>query len=337
MYENTTVWGIHAGSMGEVDKIFLNKTTACVAIGWPKMNDLNKIGKDRELFKEKIASVYPNIKKGAIPTSAGMLYRFLYEIKIGDIIIYPSKQDKHVHIGEISGNYIFDLNLDPEYPHARKVNWLKHIPRSNFSQGALYEIGSALSLFQVKNYSDEFISALEGKKTSQSNETDDSVTDILEVTEQSTRDFIFKKLSKELKGYPFEHFVAHILQIIGYKTRVSPEGGDGGIDIVAFKDELGIEPPIIKVQVKSHDGDVTPDKVQALYGNVESGEYGLFITLGSYSKQARLFAKSKPNLRIMDGDELIDIILNNYEKLNSKYKALIPLKNIYIPIQIDGE
>lgn len=35
-----------------------------------------------------------------------------------------------------------------------------------------------------------------------------------------------------------------------YHIRVSPEGRDDGIDIVAHKDELGFEPPIIKVQVK---------------------------------------------------------------------------------------
>jgi len=30
------------------------------------------------------------------------------------------------------------------------------VPRTRFSQGALYEIGSAMSLFQVKNYVDKF-------------------------------------------------------------------------------------------------------------------------------------------------------------------------------------
>ncbi|MDR0272848.1 MAG: restriction endonuclease, partial [Clostridiales bacterium] len=100
---------------------------------------------------------------------------------------------------------------------------------------------------------------------------------------------------------------------------------------IAHKDELGIEPPIIKVQVKSVDSDITPDKVQALYGNVETGEYGLFVALGGFSSKAKDFAKSKANLRIIDGDELIDLIIKNYEKFDSRYKALIPLKNVYIP------
>ncbi|MBP7507781.1 MAG: restriction endonuclease [Prolixibacteraceae bacterium] len=45
--------------------------------------------------------------------------------------------------------------------------------------------------------------------------------------------------------------------ILGYRTRVTPEGPDGGVGIIAYKDELGLEPPIIKVQVKSNDSDIS--------------------------------------------------------------------------------
>lgn len=38
----------------------------------------------------------------------------------------------------------------------------------------------------------------------------------------------------------------------------------------------------------------------------------------------------------MDGQEFVNIILKNYEKLDSKYKAIIPLKNVYIPTQIEN-
>lgn len=336
MYEDVMVWGIHAGAMGEADRLFLNKNHPSIALGWPQMGNLSLLKKNREDFKEQLKKSYPDTKKGAVPTSAGMLYRFIYEIKMGDIIVYPSKQDREIHIGEVNGNYAFNPDYDKEYPHLRGVNWLKCVSRSDFSQGALYEMWSAMSLFQIKNYAEEFIAALEDKKVTKEDEPDETVTDILEVTEQSTKDFVYKKISKELKGHPFEHFIAHILNVIGYNTKVSSEGGDGGIDVLAFKDELGIEPPIIKVQVKSIDGDVTPEKVQALYGTVSTGEYGLFVSLGGYSKQARAFAKSKSNLRIIDGDELIELILKNYEKLDSKYKAIMPLKNIYIPTQIEG-
>jgi len=333
--EDMKIWGIHAGSQGEGDSLFLNKNKPRIAIGWSEVGDLAEISADREKYKERFSATYPTIKKGAIPTLAGVLFRFVNEMQIGDFVVYPSKMDRQIHIGKIIGNYTYVS--DNKYSNTRSVEWLKNIPRTKFSQGALYEIGSALSLFQVKNYADEFFSVLSNNEIIKEVEEDDTIAKVAEDIEQSTEDFISKRLIRELKGHPFEHFVAHLLNILGYRTRVSPEGADGGIGIIAHKDELGLEPPIIKVQVKSNDADITPDKVQALYGNVGAGEYGLFVAINGFSKKAREFAKSKTNLRIIDGDELIEIILQHYEKLDSKYKAIIPLKNVYIPVQVENE
>lgn len=142
------VWGIHAGSLGEVDSKFLSKSKPCIAIGWNKVGDFKKIPADRESFKGSLIKAYPDTKKGAVPTSAGMLFRFVHEIQIGDIVIYPSKRDKLIHIGKITANYEYNMDFDNHYPNIRSVEWLKHIPRTKFSQGALYEIGSALSFFR---------------------------------------------------------------------------------------------------------------------------------------------------------------------------------------------
>jgi restriction system protein len=331
-----TLWGIHAGKLGEVDKIFLSKSKPLVAIGWSDIGDLSVIGNNREAYKEKVIQAYPDIKTGAVPGNAGMLFRFVNEMKIGDYVIYPSKVDKNIHIGKVIGEYSYRPDISKEYPNTRSVEWIKDIPRTMVSQGALYEIGSALSIFQVKNYAEEFLVAITGEKIVDDFEIDDTVTVVAENIEEQTATYIRKKLSQELKGFPFEEFVAHLLNIIGYNTRLSPQGGDGGIDIIAHKDALGIEPPIIKVQVKSNDGNIPPDKVQALYGNIGSqGEYGLFIALGAFSNNAKSFAKGKPNLRLIDGEEFISLVIKNYEKLDSKYKAMIPLKMVYIPTVVD--
>jgi restriction system protein len=137
------------------------------------------------------------------------------------------------------------------------------------------ELGAAMSLFQVKNYADEFRAALEGKTAPPPVEKDETVALVANEIEETTRDFVRKQLAQELKGHPLADFVAHLLGAMGYRTRVSPEGPDGGIDIIAHRDELGFEPPIIKVQVKSGEGTVGDPVVSALYGKVSGGEYGL--------------------------------------------------------------
>ena len=62
-----------------------------------------------------------------------------------------------------------------------------------------------------------------------------------EDSEETTRDFVLKRLAQELKDHPFANFVAHLLNTMGYRTRVASQGPDGGIDIVAYKDELGFQ------------------------------------------------------------------------------------------------
>jgi restriction system protein len=68
-----------------------------------------------------------------------------------------------------------------------------------------------------------------------------------------------------------------------------------------------------------------------LYGKVGQGEFGLFVTLGTFTNQAVTFARNKNNLRLIDADDLVDLILQHYEQFDSSYKGLLPLKRVYIP------
>ena len=249
---------------------------------------------------------------------------------MGDYVVYPSKSDRMINIGEITGDYEFVPDAH-EYVQQRNVKWLKHIPRTSFSQGALYEIGSALSFFAVKNYADEFLSALDKgfKKHAASNDEDDTVGATAEDIIESTKDFILKELSRNLKGYALDEFVADLLRAMGYRTTVSPQGGDSGIDITAYKDEL---PPRILVQVKSQDSDIKETTIQSLKGAMREGDYGLFVTLSNYTKNAQKYLESTPIIRGINGTELVDLILKYYEDLDIKYKKMIPLKMVYIPV-----
>ncbi len=77
--------------------------------------------------------------------------------------------------------------------------------------------------------------------------------------------------------------------------------------------------------------------VASLYGNIANGEFGLFVTLGSFTKQATNFAQSKGNLRLIDSEALIDLVLERYDRLDAKYKGLLPLKSIYVPEQVEQD
>ena len=337
MKTEMNLWGIHGGKTGDAATLFL--TQKCIALGWADVGDLRKVKADRESFKALVQRTYPNAKPGAIPNNAGQLYRFVHEMKKGDLVVYPSKQDRMVHFGTIVGDYIFDPGTVAGYPNRRAVNWHKALPRTHFSQGALYEIGSAMSLFQVKNYADEFHSALVSRSSAPIAVVDETVSAVAEEIAENTRDFILKKLGRDLKGTPLEQFIAHLLQTMGFNTKMQPEGDHGAIDILAHKDELGIEPPIIKVQVKSGEGNIGETDISSFSANVDPGEVGIFVTLGSFGSKARTFARRKPNLRLIDGDDLVQLIYKHYEQFESRYKGVIPLKQVWVPegIEVSSE
>lgn len=327
MEQERNMWGIHTGD----DNLFLKGNV--IAIGWEELGDLSEIAPNWDAFREKYAQTYPGAKKGAIGISVGMLFRFAHEMKIGDYVVFPSKSDRMVNIGEIAGE--FEYVQGAAYPQRRKVKWLKHLPRTAFSQGALYEIGSAMTLFAVRNYSGEFLAALKDKGFQKNlPEEDYSVGATAEEIVESTRDFILKELSRQLKGYDLEGFIADLLQAMGYRTKLSPHGGDRGIDITAYKDEL---PPRILVQVKSQDGDIREETIQSLKGAMREGDYGLFVTLSNYTKNAQTYLDHTPIIRGINGAELVELVLKYYDRLHERYRKMIPLKMVYIPVTRDAQ
>lgn len=338
------IWGLH------MDRSVGTRPTdeGYLAIGWHQLGDLSLIEPNREAFKQVVRSRLPDAKEGSIPVQAGVLFRFVHEVCENDVVIYPSKVDRMVNIGLVSGPYSYQPELDTAYPNRRSINWVRHIPREEFSQAALYEIGSFISLFRVKGHSEEFLRALNGKdselKSEKDNqegedEADDNVVtqSVSSQAEDTAQDFIIRRLKSSIDAYSFEKFVAHLLHCMGYYARVTTKSADGGVDIIAHKDELGFEPPIIKVQCKQITNPISRPQVQQLIGSVEQGEHALFVTLGSYSRDAREYERSKAHLRLIDGPQLVSLIYSHYETLQPRFQSLIPLKRIYIPSLQDDD
>jgi hypothetical protein len=69
-----------------------------------------------------------------------------------------------------------------------------------------------------------------------------------------------------------------------------------------------------------------PRRFSATLGH---GEYGLLITISGFATTARDFAKTKNSIRLIDGPALVELLLEHYEDLQPKCKAMIPLKRVY--------
>ena len=92
------------------------------------------------------------------------------------------------------------------------------------------------------------------------------------------------------------------------------------------------------VQVKSQDSDIKETTIQSLKGAMHEGDYGLFVSLSNYAKNAQVYLQHTPIIRGINGNELVDLILKYYDDLSEKYKKMIPLKKVYIPVaHIDAD
>lgn len=333
-----TMWGIHNDALGAelVENGF-------VSIGWEEIPDLATIGDDRARLKDLVQQTYPHVKPGAVPVWAGVLYRFGFEMQQGDLVVAPYKPDSTLNFGVVEGPYEYQSDV-ARHPHRRKVRWLRTgVARGLFPQKALYEIGSAVTLFRVRKHEHVFQQFLDSSSeetfeqaTEQPSATvDDSVNAAEEEPnadriEQQTRDFIVRVLLRELSHEQFEHFTADLLRTMGYQARVTPFSADGGVDVIAHKDPLGLEPPLIKVQCKHTTSTQSRPDVQRLIGTLSSGEVGLFVTLGSFSKDAVDLERERQNLRLFSGADITRLTLERYEQLPARWRELLPLRALLV-------
>jgi restriction system protein len=137
------------------------------------------------------------------------------------------------------------------------------------------------------------------------------------------KDFIIQK-----NPYEFQDLVAALLRAMDYHTSfIAQKGKDGGIDIIAYQDPLGIQKPRIKVQVKHYpETPISVDVIRSLKGVINHGEeVGLFVTSGRFSNEAERFAReANVHIKLIDGEELISLWQQYYSKMPDEDKSLLP-------------
>ncbi len=320
-----TIWAVNPGKSAEAESLFLNKSI--ISPGLAKMPDLS-YGGDREAFKIRYQQSYPSTKASDLPLMAAQIFRFVQEIGDGDFVVYPAKLSRKVHIGQFTGNYTYRPSVNASYPHQRPVRWLKEFSRAQFSQGALFELGSTMMVFKIKAYADEFRAALERKLATPDEKILPSAPVATEEMEEQARDFVARQLSQCSRS-SFENFAVHLLGKMGYRTRLL-SSGETSSDYIANKGLLGLEPPTVKVHIRL-DGKFSEQDLAGFTRSIADHERGLVISSAALPIAVWQAAKAYPNLQLIDGASLADLVFNLYDHLDLQQQQLVPLKRIFVP------
>lgn len=335
------IWLIRAGSHGEYEQKFLQENR--VYATWDGLNvNLIKL-KDRAALNTALTQRSPEAKSKTITNWVSQLWPFAHDIKKGDLVVLPLKTQPAIQIGEVTGDYHFEADGPDPYYHWRTVKWIgEAIPRTNFGQDLLYTFGAFLTICRIQRnnaekrilamrangWKPETTSALKQPAIADGSgeETDDTDLDAL------AHDQIAQLISARFKGHGLTRLVEAILKAQGYTTYLSPEGADGGADILAGAGPLGFGAPRLCVEVKSGDAPIDRPAVDKLLGAVSKfgAVEGLFVSWSGFKGNVQKdFAPNFFKMRLWTQKELLEALFANYDRLDDDIKAELPLKRIW--------
>jgi len=328
-----TLWLVRAGRHGEGESLALEHNL--VLAGWEDAPALNQFS-TRDELKAKLAEVYADEGTGTVTNWTGQLWTFAHRIQPGDLVALPLKSRAVVAIGRVEGAYEYRPDFDSRFKHVRPVKWLKEIARTEFDQDLLYSLGAFMTVCQIqRNQAEIRVKALlsgQPQPTSPQNDLS-GADDAAQVDLQEYgRDQITAYISQKFKGHAMARLLEGVLRAQGYTVYRSPEGADGGIDLLAGQGALGFAAPRLGVQVKSGDGQADVKVVRELQGVLKDfgADQGLFLSWGGFNKAAYTEARKRFfNIRLWDSKDFVDALLSVYDQLDPELQAELPLKRIW--------
>ncbi|MCR4428256.1 MAG: restriction endonuclease [Caldiserica bacterium] len=336
-----SLWLVRLGKHGEWESLSLEKGLA--VIGWKELPDLSPVKTKEELY-ELLKKYYPENGAKTLQAWLSILWYFSKEMKPGDLIASPLKSRSAIALGEVVGDYKYQPDL-PE-KHVRPVKWDKELPRDAFESDLLFSFGALGTVCRIqRNNAEERVRALLAVESVPKPSTEKQPPGEREEwapidQEQYALDQIRGYISRKFKGHDLARLVGAVLESQGYKVQISPEGPDGGVDIIAGHGPMGFDDPRIVVQVKSGDSPVDVKILRELQGVMKNygAKYGLMVSWGGYrgsvpKEASRLYFE----LRLWDADDLVRAVLENYQNLPDDIQADLPLKRIWVLVNTEEE
>lgn len=327
---------VRAGTQNEL--IETAESRKAIAIGWGELGDVSALRSPDEV-KVRYAHAFPNDDGKRAAINASQVHRFAHQIAEGDYVLTYDKSTRQVLIGQCSGRYEFRRDVFSEsYPHTRPVKWLGRVSRDRFSEAARNSMGSTLTVFGLQSYVSEIervLASPEPAPTATVNVPDagEPVPSFFDDV-KSKADARIADLIDRLDPYDFQDLVAALLRAMGFKAVSTSPGRDRGIDIVAHPDALGFQTPRIRGQVKHREGKVSGPDMRAFLGALRTGDSGLYVSTGGFTKDAQAEAeRSREHVTMLDREEFAALMLEHYEKLDNEFKAKIPLRAVWVPAE----
>ena len=322
MTDNTQAFvlrmNIHGGDNSDLVAEALDQNQ--LIIGWSEAEGLLDEQLSWEAFRKIISKTYypdeKTLRKAGLAT--GNLWRFIREMKEGDLVVVPYGAD--FYVAKVSGPATYDpLKINEDTAYRRNVDWLndkRPIPRV-VARSALISrmktqgtsVGASDLLAEIQECVD--IASSTSKPSFQSDLEKRLISNTL----------------KEIRGgrmndFGFEQLIRDVLVGLGAdkKARIIPRKQDKGADIVATFRVAGAFRQVVAVQAKHWQPDppVGKDIVEQLIRGLEaeSADLGMVVTSGTISEEAstaaeHFFRENGIRIELVDGEQLAKLIVEH--------------------------
>lgn len=328
-----SAWIIRAGKGGARGPEWING--GYIAIYW-NLNgaDISVLSKDN--IKALYRSQFPDASRQVVAANAGMIFRFATEITEGSTVVMYDPATRLYHIGKVSGPCAFvppKDSDDDDGSYRRAVDWQFTAPRDDLSARAKHSLGSISTLFAVSSDTlHELEKASSGTRpTAEEEQEEENSSEVREATAEDGIERI-KDRVLQLNWDDMEYLVAGVLRSMGYKTSMTSRGSDGGRDIIASPDGLGLESPRIVVEVKHRKEAMSAPALRSFIGGLRNTDSGLYVSTGGFTKEAVYEAdRALMPIKLLNLDQLVRLIVDNYDNADMDTRAILPLVRIYWP------
>ena len=291
-----------------------------IIIGWAEAEGLL----DRQLewyaFREIIHQKYHSEEQKYYGSgnAAGHMWRFIREMKEGDLVVAPHGDG--FFVGQITGEAIYDkARVADDRAYRRPVTWLN--PETpilrRFARAALQSrmktYGTCANATDLINEITEVLRIAERGDTPTF--AGDLRTELVQVT--------LKEIRKgRIENYGFEHLVKSILEGLGaHDVQIVPRSKDQGGDILARFRLAGTFEITLAVQAKHHFDPNTPTGIYAVEQlaqgmQAENAHLGLVVTAGtlspeSFKRAEKFFTEDHLQIELVDGEQLASLIVDH--------------------------
>jgi restriction system protein len=113
-----------------------------------------------------------------------------------------------------------------------------------------------------------------------------------------------------MTGRQFEVFVEALLHDLGYETELTQESCDGGVDVIARRDDVVGVTTTLYVQCKNHASPIGVEAVRAIAGVVpveDTGGRAAVVCPSGFTAEALRFGEHR-GVQLIDGERLDELL-----------------------------